>query len=77
MYIEWNYIWVVKSADERRKKNLGFYEESWDLVVIQNPETKEKRILLKPNFTIDKILIVSENVILVDTQWKEYKLENY
>ena len=77
VYINWNYIWVVKSDDSRRKKNLNFDSESGTLIVLQNPKTKEKRILLKPQFELAKILIKDEKVVLEDNQGKEFSLENY
>ena len=72
-----SYVWLVRGDDERRKKNLNFEDEPGTLVILQNPSTKEKRVLLSPSFEIEKIFIQSEDIILKDTNWKEYKLENY
>ncbi len=77
VYRDWNYIWVIKSDDLRRKKNLNFDWESGTLVVLQNPQTKEKRVLLKPQFEVGKILIKNDKVVLEDSEGKEFSLENY
>ncbi len=77
VYKDEMYIWIVSSDDERRKKNLNFEKESWTLVILQNPETKEKRVLLKPDFEIQNILIIWEDIILTDINWNDYKIENY
>ena len=77
VYRDWNYIWVVTSDDIRRKKNLNFDSESGTLIVLQNPKTKEKKVLLKPQFEVEKILLKDEKVVLVDSEGKEFSLENY
>lgn len=69
------YIWLVKKDDTRILKNLWFEADS-DLIVLYNPNTKEKKILYKLLEKIDYIYVQNEILYLYDIEWNIYELEN-
>ncbi|MDP2091074.1 MAG: hypothetical protein Q8K30_05765 [Candidatus Gracilibacteria bacterium] len=69
------YIGLVKKDDTRILKNLGFEADS-DLIVLYNPNTKEKKILYKLLEKIDYIYVQNEILYLYDIEGNIYELEN-
>lgn len=70
-----NYIWIIKNNEIQKKKNFGFENTSWNLIILFSPQKSIKKLLYKANFEIKKILLENNQVILEDSLWKKYLLD--
>lgn len=70
------YIWLVSKDDKRILNNLWFTTKNENLIVYYNPNTKEKKIVLKTELDIKKIYLYNNKVYLVTDDWELFELEN-
>ncbi len=75
VYYNDSYIWLVKKDESRVLNNLWFDADS-DLIVLYNSNTKDKKILYKPDIDVQKIYMQNDKLYLSDKDWKIYELEN-
>ncbi len=71
--LNWIYIGIVK--DISKKKNLGFWNKLWNLIVLQDSKLNKKRLLYEPNFEIKKILLEDNNIIIVSKNDERFLLK--
>ena len=72
-----NIIWVIFSGDEERKRNFWFEDEKGTLIVLQNPRTRERNILLRLSESVREIHRSSWEVIVISSDGITYRLDNY
>lgn len=75
VYYSDSYIWLIKKDESRILNNLWFTDES-DLIVLYNPNSKEKKILYKLDADFREIYMQNDKLYLSDLDWKIYELEN-
>jgi hypothetical protein len=75
-YNDW-YVWILKSSDTRRIKNLWFNLSLNSAIVYYNPATKEKKILYETSLNLTKIYLVWSEIYFEEDWVNIYKLENY
>lgn len=74
-YKEW-YLWIIKKDDKTRFNNLSLNNDGNNLIIYYNPNTKEKNIIYKTKLDLLKIYKNNEKIYFLDSQNKEYELEN-
>lgn len=62
--------------DEIQKKSNFDIEQKWNLIVQYNPDSKERKILLSTDLSIDKIQKIWDKIIFSSGK-KQYELLNY
>ncbi len=77
VYRDWNYIGFLWKNDHTRKKNLNLEGDKWNILVLFSPKTKEKRVVYRLKFKLQKIIIRDNNLLLEGDEWKEFILKNY
>jgi len=77
VYLEDSYIGIINSDEKKRLQNLWLEKETQNLVISYNPKTKERKILFRTFLDILKVVKEWENIILIDDDGGEYKLENF
>lgn len=74
-YNDW-YIWIVNNDEKRILNNLWYQDEKENLIIYYNPQSKEKKIVMKTNENIEKIFIFN-NEIFIKTKNKDlFKIDN-
>jgi len=71
------YIGILKDSVINQKKNLWFWNTSWDLIVKYNLKEKTANLLKKVDFDIAKIYKDNFTIIVEDKNWNKYELINY
>jgi hypothetical protein len=75
VYINWDYVWIIKNNDKTRKNNFNFQKEKWDLIISKNLKSNKKRLLYKSDFEIKKILLKNNKIIIINSENKEFELD--
>ena len=76
VYYNNGYLWIVKSNEDIKLKNLGFEEEKENLIIYYNPNTKQKSIIYKTELNFKKIYYKWDKIYFEDDEWDEYELTN-
>lgn len=77
VYLDNFYIWVIDSDESVKLKNLWFDDETQNLIVSYNPSTKERKIIFRTDMKLDKIIKEGNEVILINEEWEQYKLQDF
>jgi hypothetical protein len=70
------YIGVIYTDEEQKKKNYNLTQETQNLIIRYNPDTKERKILYKTDLKIEKIYKKGEQIFF-ETNEGKYELENF
>lgn len=70
------YIWLVKKDEKTILNNLWFENINNNIIVYYNPNTKEKKIVYKTDFNINKIFIYNNSLFIKTDNGDVYELEN-
>jgi len=70
------YIGVIYKDETQKKENYNLQDETQNLILFYNPDTKERKILYKTDLDIQKIEKQGEDIYF-QTPDGRYKLENY
>ena len=76
VYFKEGYIWIIKSNDSVRIKNLWLWNINKTLIYYYNPDLKEKKVLYSSELSIDKIYIKNNRLYIETIDNNLYILEN-
>ena len=74
VFVKNNYIWVINKDDLIRKKNFGFENISWNLIVSYNLVTKKSYVLRNLSYEIDRIYLTDWKIYIQDNEWKKFEI---
>lgn len=72
-----NIVWIIFPEDEERKRNFWFEDTRGALIVLQNPRSRERSILLDTSESIEQIHVSQWDIIITTTDDIIYRLENF
>lgn len=76
IYFKTWYIWIINSSEETKLKNLDLQDETKNLIIFYDPNTKEKNILYKTDLKLNKIFLEQNKVFFEDDSGDNYELNN-
>lgn len=72
-----NIVGIILPWDTERRQNFNLDDESRTLIVHYNSRTRERKVLLATSQDFAEIHTRGNDILLTNTQWETYRLENF
>ena len=68
-------IWLINQKDKEKLNILNFWERKWDILVLNNIDTRDRKIIYETENNIKYLEFVDSNVILTTEDWTTFELK--